>query len=157
VARAIDIVLKAEGAVIAAASASPAPPPDAEKIRRSLEHALADGMTSPALLDEWDAAVTRYGYRARDTPSPVLLADLITDLADLRLAITRDRSASALPPCPDRGAYFRPGLPYLHQDRGPASLSRVGQNSSARRQRCRRPDYPFMGDGAGSIRLLLRR
>jgi hypothetical protein len=59
-ARAIDNALKAEGAVIAAASASP-PPPDAEKVHRSLEDALADGVMSPALPDEWDAAVTRYG------------------------------------------------------------------------------------------------
>ena len=96
-ARAIDSALGAEGAVIAAASASPAPLPDAEKMRRALEGALADGMMSPALLDDWDAAVTRYGYRTRDTPSPLLFADLTADLADLRLAITRHRSASALP------------------------------------------------------------
>jgi tetratricopeptide (TPR) repeat protein len=49
------------------------------------------------MLGDWDASVTRYGYRTRDTPSPLLLADLTADLADLRLAIGRHRSASALP------------------------------------------------------------
>lgn len=83
--------------MIAAAAASQEPPPDAEKIRRSLEDALADGVMSPALLDDWDATVTQYGYRTRDTPSPLLLAELTADLADLRLAITRHRSASAMP------------------------------------------------------------
>jgi hypothetical protein len=96
-ARAIDSKLGAQGAVIDAASGSHAPQPDTEKIRRSLEDALADGAMSPALLDDWDVAVTRYGYRTRDIPSPLLLADLTADLADLRLAITRHRSPSALP------------------------------------------------------------
>lgn len=96
-ARAIDDALHAGGTVIAAAAAAPAPPPDTEKIRRALEDALADGMMSPALLDDWDTEVIRYGYRTRDTASPLLLADLLADLADLRLAMTRHRSASALP------------------------------------------------------------
>lgn len=93
----LDDALGAGGTVIAAAADAPEPPPDAEKVRRALEDALADGMMSADLLDDWDASVTRYGYRTRDTPSPVLLADLTADLADLRLAITRHRSASALP------------------------------------------------------------
>jgi tetratricopeptide (TPR) repeat protein len=54
-------------------------------------------MMSAGLLDDWDASAGRYGYRTRDTPSPLLLADLTADLADLRLAISRHRSASALP------------------------------------------------------------
>lgn len=84
------------GAVIAVGQA-PEPTPDAEMIRRALEDALTDGMMSAGLLDDWDAVVTRYGYRTRDTPSPLLLADLTADLAELRLAISRHRSASALP------------------------------------------------------------
>jgi hypothetical protein len=97
VARAIDEALEAEGTVIAAAAAAPEPRPDTEKARRALDDALADGMMSPVLLDDWDASVARYGHRTRDTAAPVLLADLTADLADLRLAITRHRSASALP------------------------------------------------------------
>ncbi len=97
IARRLDEILGAGGELAAAAAAAPEPPADAEKIRRALEDALADGMMSTGLLDDWDASVTRYGYRTRDTPSPVLLADLTADLADLRLAITRHRSASALP------------------------------------------------------------
>lgn len=52
---------------------------------------------SPALLDDWEASVLHYGYRTRDTPSPRLVADLTAELADLRLAMGRHRSASALP------------------------------------------------------------
>jgi tetratricopeptide (TPR) repeat protein len=96
-ARLIDDALGAEGRVTDAAAGAPGPPPDAEKIRRALDDALADGMMSGTQLDDWDASVTRYGYRTRDTPSPLLLADLTADLADLRLAIGRHRSASALP------------------------------------------------------------
>jgi tetratricopeptide (TPR) repeat protein len=96
-ARLIDAELGADGAVIAAAASAPEPPADAERIRRALEDALTGGMMSTGMLDDWDASVDRYGYRTRHTPSPVLLADLAADLADLRLAIDRHRSASALP------------------------------------------------------------
>lgn len=97
VAARIDDLLGADGAIKRAAAAAPEPPPDAERIRRSLEDALSDGAAPPAVLDDWDATVARHGYRTRDTPSPLLLADLTADLADLRLAIGRHRSASALP------------------------------------------------------------
>src|SRR3984885_2274713 len=97
VARLIDDALGADGRIIAAAAASPGPPPDAEKVRRALDDALADGAMSEGMLDDWDASVVLYGYRSRDTPSPLLLADLTADLADLRLAFGRHRSASALP------------------------------------------------------------
>jgi hypothetical protein len=97
VARAIDALLGANGAIIAAAAEAPEPPPDSEKVRRAIDDALADGMMSPALLDGWDTLVARYGYRTRDTAAPLLVADLATDLSDLRLAIIRHRSASALP------------------------------------------------------------
>jgi hypothetical protein len=96
-ARMIDDVLGADGAVVAAAAAAPEPPAAAEKVRRALEDTLADGMMSSGLLDGWDEAVARYGYRTRDTPSPLLLADLTSELAELRLAIDQHRSASALP------------------------------------------------------------
>jgi hypothetical protein len=74
-ARLIDDALDAGGTVAKAAARAPEPPPDAERVRRSLEDALAGGMMSPGLLDDWDASATAYGYRTRDTPSP-LLADL---------------------------------------------------------------------------------
>jgi hypothetical protein len=97
VARGIDKALGAGGAVVAAAAESPEPPPDSERVRRALEDALADGMMSPMLLDDWDTSVVRHGHRTRDTAAPLLLADLTADLAGLRLAITRHRSPSALP------------------------------------------------------------
>ncbi|HEY2270558.1 MAG TPA: hypothetical protein VGI96_48635 [Streptosporangiaceae bacterium] len=96
-ARAIDDALDAGGQVRTAATAAPGPLPDTEKVRRSLEDALASGQMSPAMLADWEESADRYGYRTRDTPSPVLLADLIADIADLRLAAERHRSASALP------------------------------------------------------------
>ncbi len=86
-ARAIDDALDAGGQVRKAAAAVPVPLPDTEKVRRSLEDVLADGQMSPAMLAGWEASADRYGYRTRDTPSPVLLADLTADIADLRLAV----------------------------------------------------------------------
>lgn len=96
-ARLIDDALSADGVVIAAAAAAPEPPADAEHVRRALEDALADGMMSDGLLSEWEDSTAGYGYRTRDTPSPLLLAGLTADLAELRLVIGRHRSASALP------------------------------------------------------------
>jgi tetratricopeptide (TPR) repeat protein len=96
-ARLIDEALDADGDVTAAAAEAAEPPPDTERVRRALEDALTDGAMPAALLDDWDASAGRYGTRTRDTPSPVLLADLTADLAELRLAIGRHRSASALP------------------------------------------------------------
>jgi hypothetical protein len=96
-ARRIDDALDAGGAIVAAAADSPEPPADTEKVRRMLDDTLAEGMISAALLDDWDASVSYYGYRTRDTPAPLLLSDLSGDLRELRLAIDRYRSASALP------------------------------------------------------------
>lgn len=96
-ARLIDDELDAGGAVISAAANAPEPLPDAENTRRALDDVLAEGMMSPALLVDWEASVMHYGYRTRDTPSPRLVADLVAELADLRLAMGRYRSASALP------------------------------------------------------------
>jgi tetratricopeptide (TPR) repeat protein len=97
IARKIDEILDAHETIIKAAAAAPQPPAGAEKVRRSLEDALADGAMPASMLDDWETSVTRYGYRTRDTASPALLADITADLADLRLAISRHRSASALP------------------------------------------------------------
>jgi tetratricopeptide (TPR) repeat protein len=96
-ARVIDDVLGAGGAIAAAAAEAPAPPPDTEKTRCALETALSAGMMSGGTLADWEQSVDAYGYRTRDTPSPVLLADLLGDLRDLRLAVDQHRSASALP------------------------------------------------------------
>lgn len=96
-AAAIDGALDADGAVKAAAAAAPERPPDAEKTRRALDDALADGMMPSTMLDDWDTTIARYGYRTRDTPAPLLLSGLTADLSDLRLAFGRHRSASALP------------------------------------------------------------
>lgn len=96
VAARIDDILDAHGDIKRAAAAAPESPPGAEKTRHALEDALAAGAAPAAVLDGWDDLVTRHGYRTRDTPSPVLLDDLVSDLADLRLAIGRHRSASAL-------------------------------------------------------------
>lgn len=96
VAARIDDILNAHGDIKRAAADSPESPPSMEKTRRALEDALGAGAASPAVLDGWDDLVARHGYRTRDTPSPALLNDLVSDLADLRLAIGRHRSASAL-------------------------------------------------------------
>jgi hypothetical protein len=99
VAAVLDEALDAGGEVVAAADAEMASrsPRDMELVRRHLEDTIAAGAMSAAELDDWQHAMMRYGYRTRDVPSPVLLDDLTGDLADLEAAITRHRSASALP------------------------------------------------------------
>jgi tetratricopeptide (TPR) repeat protein len=124
-ARLIDDALNADGAVIAAAAAAPEPPTDAEHVRRALEDALADGMIKDVLLSEWEDSTARYGYRTRDTPSSPLLADIAADLAELRLAICRHRSASALPRLARTAAHMS-GLVCL-------TLIKAGEHQSWRR------------------------
>jgi hypothetical protein len=68
-ARAIDDALDAEGQVRTAATAAPGPLPDTEKVRRSLEDALASGQMSPAMLADWEESADPYGYRP-GTPPP---------------------------------------------------------------------------------------
>jgi transcriptional regulator with XRE-family HTH domain len=93
----LDDALGAGGALTALGPQAAGSAAGREKVRRALDAALADGMMTAALLDEWDAVTARYGDRTRDTPSPALLADLTVDLAELKVAISRHRSASALP------------------------------------------------------------
>jgi tetratricopeptide (TPR) repeat protein len=94
---AIDTALSAEGEIAAAAAAAPEPAPENERIRRALDDALAEGSMPEVRLAAWDELVDGYGHRAQDTPSPALLADLTADLAELRLEISRHRSAAVLP------------------------------------------------------------
>jgi hypothetical protein len=98
VAAVLDEALDAGGEIVAAADAEMASRPrrDMELVRRHLEDTIAVGAMSTAELDDWQHAMMRYGYLTRDVPSPVLLNDLIGDLADLKAAIARHRSASAL-------------------------------------------------------------
>jgi hypothetical protein len=65
------------------------------------------------------------GYRTRDTPSSPLLADIAADLAELRLAICRHRSASALPRLARTAAHMS-GLVCL-------TLIKAGEHQSWRR------------------------
>ena len=99
VAAVLDDALDAAGEIVAAAEAEMASrlPRDMELTRRHLEETISAGAMSAAELDDWQRAMMRYGYRTRDVPSPALLDDLTGDLADLEAAITRHRSASALP------------------------------------------------------------
>lgn len=74
-------------------------PPDlreVELVRRDLVEALCEGAIAEASLDDWDLTVLRHGRATRDRPAGVLLEDLRTDLAELKRALHRHRSASAL-------------------------------------------------------------
>lgn len=65
-------------------------------LRRELDEALAAGAMSEATLDDWELTVLRHGAAARDRPAGSLIHDLAADLEDLRTAVDRRRSASAL-------------------------------------------------------------
>jgi transcriptional regulator with XRE-family HTH domain len=70
--------------------------PDVDLVRRELDNALSEGTMGQAALDDWERMVIRYGRATRDQPVGALLEDISADLAELKLAIQRHRSASAL-------------------------------------------------------------
>jgi tetratricopeptide (TPR) repeat protein len=74
----------------------PADLDDVEALRQGLNDTLGAGAMSEATLEDWERTVVRYGRATRDRPAGVLLADLAADLAELRQALTRCRSASGL-------------------------------------------------------------
>lgn len=67
-----------------------------EELRQELHEALSEGMMAEAGLDDWERLIIRYGRATRDRPATVLLEDLSADLTELKRAIQRHRSASAL-------------------------------------------------------------
>lgn len=68
---------------------------EVELLRQQLESTLSDGSMAGASLDDWEKTTLRYGCASRHRPAGALLADLTTDLADLKHALQRYRSASA--------------------------------------------------------------
>jgi tetratricopeptide (TPR) repeat protein len=67
-----------------------------ELLREGLNDALSEGTMAEASLDDWERTVIRHGRATRDRPAGVLLDDLSADLAELKRALHRHRSASAL-------------------------------------------------------------
>jgi transcriptional regulator with XRE-family HTH domain len=67
-----------------------------ELLRQGLNDSLGAGTLAAASLDEWERTVADHGRATRDLPASVLLSDLSTDLAELKQALDRYRSASAL-------------------------------------------------------------
>lgn len=65
-------------------------------LRQGLNDALSEGTMAEASLDDWERTIIRYGRATRARPAGVLLDDLSADLAELRRAMQRYRSASAL-------------------------------------------------------------
>lgn len=99
-AAAIDRALDAGGKIIEAAAMDAKfgdAAAEAARTRRALDEALARGMMTEGVLDSWEAAVDDITHRAWGIAAPVLVRDLTGMLRDLKLAIARHRSASALP------------------------------------------------------------
>jgi DNA-binding XRE family transcriptional regulator len=67
-----------------------------EILRRSLNETITDYTTTVAGLDEWERTVLQHGQTTRDRAPSVLLKDLSADLVELRGALARCRSSSAL-------------------------------------------------------------
>jgi transcriptional regulator with XRE-family HTH domain len=68
----------------------------AEQVRRGLDGVLHGATMSEAVLEDWERSAWRYGESTRDRPAGVLLMDLTVDLSDLKQAMARCQSASAL-------------------------------------------------------------
>lgn len=95
----LDHLLSAEGTLIAAAA--PLGPDtskldELELLRRGLTDVLCEGSMAEAGLDEWDQTVSCHGRATRDQPAGVLYTDLVTDLIELKRALARCHTASAL-------------------------------------------------------------
>lgn len=67
-----------------------------EVLRQGLNDALGEGAMAEASLEDWEQTVLRYGRATRDRAPGVLLVDLTADLVELKRALDRYRSASAL-------------------------------------------------------------
>ena len=67
-----------------------------ESLRQGLSDAITEGAMTEAGLDDWEQTMLRYGKATRDRPAGLLLAHLTIDLAELKRAFLRYRSASAL-------------------------------------------------------------
>jgi transcriptional regulator with XRE-family HTH domain len=83
-----------DGAVVDAKDLSN--PHQVEALRQEFHDAISEGTMADANLDEWERTVIRYGRATRDRPAGVLLEDLKADLDELKHALQRHRSASAL-------------------------------------------------------------
>lgn len=99
-AAAIDRALGAGGMITEAAALDAAAAASTASLlgtRRALGTALTHGLMPEADLRSWENAVTSIARHAWESPVPPLVDNLAASLRDLRLAITRHRSASALP------------------------------------------------------------
>ncbi len=63
-------------------------------LRRALNEAIGDGSTGDATVMDWEQCVLTHGRATRDRPSPLMLADLTADLAELNHAIAVCRSST---------------------------------------------------------------
>lgn len=60
---------------------------DLERLRRTLDETLTQGVTSDAVIDDWEQMIERYGRATRDRPAALLLQDLGADLEHLRHSV----------------------------------------------------------------------
>lgn len=65
-----------------------------ESVRRELDEFLASTTTGSAAVEVWERAVQGHGVAAKDRTPALLMGDILADLSDLRLDITRCRSAA---------------------------------------------------------------
>jgi hypothetical protein len=67
-----------------------------EILRRSLHDAISGSGISESSVSDWEQTVLAHGRATRDRPSEFMLADLTSDLADLRQALDKCRSSTLL-------------------------------------------------------------
>lgn len=67
-----------------------------ELLRRDLADLVTGDDMTTASIEDWEATVLRLGRATRDRPAGLLLNDLTVDLLELRRALARCRSASAV-------------------------------------------------------------
>jgi transcriptional regulator with XRE-family HTH domain len=67
-----------------------------EALRSELSDVISGSSVGSSSLDTWDESVFHLGLTARNLPPEIFVADLASDIADLRATINRSRSASTM-------------------------------------------------------------
>ncbi len=67
-----------------------------ELLRQGMNDTLSHGAISEATLDDWERTAIRYARATRDRPPIALIGAIGRDLAELKLLLSEQRSASAL-------------------------------------------------------------
>jgi len=95
----VGVIRQADPGVTPVPHVTPTPGnevPDFELLRQKMNDVLGEGAMAEGSLDDWERTAVRYARATRDRPASVLISDIARDMAELNLALSQHRSASAM-------------------------------------------------------------